>query len=312
MILFYGLGFIALFVFFIMPGSKVAMWLFVFAGVLDAGHGYITAFRSFYHSNRSFQKKAMAALVLVFLISTLLFYFHVPYLWTCLIYFTFYHHLKQNIGITKIYGRLVGLKNTLEEHCAKILIVASFIIMHTRPNLELNIFGSDDFFFFPLPVSSKPMVYFMLILTIIYLGRVSYLLMLNRTQLSYYLSLAVPVTVNVICFLFGENVFQVVGPLLLYHALIYIVITSEVMKTKNTFKFGPKFIFAMVIFAAIGFGVFETILSEQVDGFDYLNYHGVSLFILAMINAPAVWHYIIDGFIWKRNDQDFSQYMRTF
>jgi hypothetical protein len=117
MILFYGLGFIALFVFFIMPGSKVAMWLFVFAGVLDAGHGYITAFRSFYHSNRSFQKKAMAALVLVFLISTLLFYFHVPYLWTCLIYFTFYHHLKQNIGITKIYGRLVGLKARAFKSC---------------------------------------------------------------------------------------------------------------------------------------------------------------------------------------------------
>ncbi len=312
MILFYALGFIALFVFFIMPESKAAMWLFVFAGVLDAGHGYITVFRAFYHSNRSFQKKAMAALVLVFLISTLLFYFHVPYLWTCLIYFTFYHHLKQNIGITKIYGRLVGLKNTVEEHCAKILIVASFIVMHMRPNLELNIFGSDDFFFFPFPMSSKPMVYFMLILTIIYLGRVAYLVKRNKSQLSYYLSLAVPVTVNVICFLYGENVFQVVGPLLLYHALIYIVITAEVMKTKNTFKYGPKMVFAIVILMAFVCGVFETIMSEQVDGFDHLKYQGVSLVILAMINAPAVWHYIIDGFIWKRDDQDFSHYMRTF
>lgn len=312
MISFYAVGLIALFIFFFLPDSKISVALFIFAGVLDAGHGYITAFRSFSHSDRSFQKKAMALLIFIFLLSVLLFYLHVPYLWTFLVYFTFYHHQKQNIGITKIYGRLHKLTKTWEEAFAEFLILVSFFAMHTRPNLELNIYGKDDFIFFPIEGLSAHIIHFILLLTFLFLARVLYLLVRNKSRLSYYLSLAVPTTMNVVCFLFGENVFQIVGPLLIYHALIYIVITSDVVKTKNMLKYSPAIILVVVVSTAIVSGLLEFILSEQVESFSYLNHDGLSLLLLAIINTPAIWHYLIDGLIWKRTDPDFLTYTQTF
>lgn len=304
----YGISFILMLLFFLNINTQFSLFFFSAAAILDSGHVYLTFYRVITHSENRKRIYLIGLFIGLLVLTIILFALQIPKFWTFFVYFTFFHHLKQNIGLMRIYSSIIKLKWKLEENLAQFLLYFSFLTMHFRPNLNVTIYSSNDLLLFPrLGVYQFfSIINFLLLFLLLYSVYKKY--SFNKQTGAYALYLTMPTIINVFSFTFANNLQQMISPLLIYHSLTYLWITSDyIEKKKNQKKYFIKIIIVLTTIVLF-LGAIDNYYSDQLTSYNYTSVNFKDLLFIVLLTIPALWHYVVDGIIWKTKDVDFFNY----
>lgn len=269
---------------------------------LDSGHAYTTIFRTVLHENKDYRLvKYYWILGLVFLLLLLWQFLKVPYLFSMVVYFTFFHYMRQNFGILKWYE----LKNQqLLKGSSCFLYLSNlvpFIGFHFRENLRIHYYTGTDLFVYPdqklfLLFSGLHLATFGCFLFYAYSRRIS--LSSLTFILSNYLVYGVLLVQSI-------SAIVAVSVIVFSHGMGYLAIMQEGLTKTQPKRFRNLFFTTLILFVFVMVvGPSEYFIEEKFLNIsnDYLlmNQPFQNL-IISLYLLPTLAHYIFDAMIWKRN-----------
>lgn len=306
------------------------LWAWVvFVLGIDVSHVWSTFFRT-YFDRQEFENHRvilMISPIVLFMLAFSLAFISIEVFWRVLAYLAVFHFIKQQYGFLALYrlrkGKKVSTKLRLSD---KFIIYLGtgipIVIWHFSPDPNFNWFVQNDFVFFNNSVLVYTIIKYVLsslyfILLIIWfvvnlkngisLGAI---LWVSFTVLNWFWG---------IVFLESDIVFtitNVVGHGIPYLLLIGFYKSEKSRIKRKTFSFYKwiSIIFSIVlIFALIEEYFWDRLLNhEKGDFFDsftpYFEFfsenHSVEALLLAILVLPQLWHYFIDGIIWKANEKN--------
>jgi hypothetical protein len=250
----------------------------------------------------------------IFIISFL--YFQIPYLWSFLSYFTFFHLFKQNYGMLVLYSKKQN-SELGKKHIKKLfyfLIILPFIMFHFYPNIneKLNIFSNihgANFFF------NHGNIAIYSFLQIIYIISIFTWLIL---EIKYY-SKDQWFRFLLFFFIFAIHFISLINPLYLFalypiniihHVITYYFMTKKYYDELNLYKkviFNKRnLILFFILIITLVYNSLELISSEARS---YLNNElsAKQIILITLYMTPILSHFIIDSFIWRKNSEYFSK-----
>ena len=282
--------------------------VFVIYLFIDMGHAYSTVFRTYLRKKEIQKIKYWIIPIITFIVIFYWAYSGTPYLWSFLLYFTFFHHIRQYYGISAWYAKKQKYDLSKESKHIYLLTVIPFIIFHFRDVVHTALYQENELFLFGDTVYTK----FLIFGYLIYFSIQCFKWTINpQIKMMLKISLLYPVVIHVICFLFFKESFKAFIPLLVMHGISYIALVAYSMKKiqkVSYFKVLPiilSFVF-ICVFA-------ENLLLDDYDVFvaPYLLKNNILLSSIASIAVlPNLLHYIFDGFIWKKSNEDFVEIIK--
>jgi hypothetical protein len=305
-------------------------WLFLVV-FIDVGHVYSTLYRTYIDRSLVLSNKGLFfGLPLFLLVISILLHSTDPlWFWRILAYLAVYHFIRQQYGFLKIYSR----KNTYSKSKQNVdtitiyaVTILPVIYWHFAGNRNFNWFIKGDFISFIQPeLLLATQISFWLILLFYTLTEVGVILkndsfnfqknaILYGTGVAWYAGIIhynsdiVFTLLNVIC-----------------HGIPYMALVWIHGKKKHTAEGQPKFIFKLIygqfslfffivpllLFAWLEEGLWDTFVwKEHTTVFPVFNFMQMSVsksvlnILVPVLALPQLFHYVIDGFIWKlRNDK---------
>ncbi len=293
-------------------------WLFLIV-FIDVAHVYATLFKT-YLVKAEFERRKKLYIVLpiiCFLIGLFLFGFGGVVFWSTLAYVAVFHFIRQQYGFVRLYARKEE-KSRINRYSDALIIYAATIYpmlywFFSSPR-AFNWFVKKEFFRY----ESKFLIQ---VATSIYVLIVAYYLV--RIFQIYYKTKWLNIPKNMIIlgtllsWYFGIVYFNndlvftllnVVSHGIPYMALIYLKEIDSKPKEEIGMLFHFKnfkglFFFALVL---IGIAFIEEFLWETLVwkenfnfGFEMLQWQ---FLVVPLLTVPQFTHYLLDGFIWKRNN----------
>lgn len=300
--LLYGFGVVAILLSWVLEtqGYLFLLFAFIVQSIIDAGHAYTTGLIALNPRSPTFIRNLTLA-VLIFLFSFLWLSLQVPYFWSFVIYFTFFHHLRQFFGFYRLYQvkspNVAPPQNSLFYG----LLFAPLLALHFREGINVDIYTRNDLFLFPNKNLFLMSCFLIVLFFLAWLIQEMKIYKTQGLQGGRISSVFIPFVFHIYCFVFAETLPQILFPLLVVHGISYFSIVTKQLK-KN---FLPEWhtgllITALFIIAIVG-GTVEELLGSNLS-FNYLDVHFPisASALLALIITPSLWHYVIDGLIWKR------------
>lgn len=301
------------------------MWLFLVVFV-DVGHVYSTIYRTYIdkplinkHRNLFF---GLPFLLLV--ISILIYSISSIWFWRCLAYFAVYHFIRQQYGFLKIYSRkntYSKLKNQLDTITIYAVTILPVVYWHFSPNRNFNWFLKGDFILISnMSVFPYLVIWMFFAILTIYIGSELYVTIQNKcvnlqknsivigTALSWYLG---------IIYFNSDFVFTFLN--VVCHGVPYMTLvwihgkkTYSINTSTNFLKFVYGkfsliiFLLPLMIFAYLEEGFWDVFVWNEHGSvfviFRSIN-HALSKnllnIVVPLLALPQLFHYVIDGFIWK-------------
>ncbi len=305
-------GLIGLLISFNLP-EKSAIFLIYYYFVLmipDTGHVYFAFWRTIFRkeereSSPRYWIVPLAAIFVVFLWV----YLKIPYLWSAVVYFGFYHHFRQLYGFICWYEKLNKRFCKISNRFMYALTIFPFVIFHFRESVEVELYSDHDFIFFPSPqlFQSGLVVYVLLVgcWIIFEIG----LLKKGIRELNRFLAILTPSIVSAICFLKGNSTAEIMFPILMLHGFQYWAATGISLKRLNSKKYlNLKKVFLTLGLSSIGLVVIEFIILEPLVTLDYSYILTTSsikkAFLTAIFLTPVLCHFIWDAYIWRHDHKD--------
>ena len=272
---------------------------------IDSSHIYSTFWRTIFNKDERNRSKWMYIYspIIIFITFFILFLLKFPYFWNFIIYLTVYHQIKQGVGIYKWYQKNNKDYSKIPSILYYLITLFSFMAFHFRnPPIKINFYSSSDLFLYPNDILYFLSI-FLLIITIIYflINEITNFFK-NKRNLNTFVHSLFFLGVQVYCFLFGQNMFEVILPQLIYHAVSYQASVSiAITKTNHYWK--SKILLFLFLSLLIGFSAnrIEEYLDVSVNG-DVFN-----SFLLALYMIPTLCHHLWDAFIWKRSHPEWEK-----
>ena len=280
---------------------------FVFV-ILDIGHAYSTLLRTYFGKDKS-QKPVWVPIL--FILSVFFYCYNgLPYFWTFIIFYTFFHHMRQNYGLFKWYSYLNNYKNKWDGLHIHLLAIIPFAIFYMREIDYVPLYHFSEYHSFNLGGYLK---YFIISYTVYFLLICSSMLFKLHKQTiteAICLSFIYPSALNFACFMFFKNSNQAYIPLLVLHATTYLSLInfSEKRLKKEEYKLTKTW--GKIILIISFFGTIEYLVTDYFDIFvDSISMKGnATISLIASISVlPNLMHYYLDGKIWKKDDPDFKK-----
>jgi len=297
-------------------------WWVVLILLVDVAHVYSTLYRT-YFDRSSFKRYGWPLVVtpIVGFIAGVLLYLQGAWLfWRLLAYLAVFHFIRQQYGFLRIYSRRENLSiwdRRIDHFTIYYATIYPLIYWHLGGPRNFNWFVDNDFFFFHSDVLLKAATILYYAMTGTYIVRELYALwrngyvniprvvILTGTILSWYFG---------IVYFNGDMAFtllNVVSHGIPYMALIWLYgeRQREGGFLKVVFSQYGIVIFLGIIFllAYVEEGLWDmTVWKEHVNIFPVFHLSGGKLqnswlaFVVPLLALPQVTHYIIDGFIWRR------------
>ncbi len=277
---------------------------------IDSGHAYATAFRTYFKKNVFFSSPLYFSVpALCFFIFFCWAYFGLPYLWSFVLYATFYHNTRQHYGILKWYEKL----NSSLPHSTPFLYaltVLPFIGFHFKNFKYGGIYHDQEFFFYP---NQTLFLIFLGLNALILVGFIFYFFWTNKKQsipTPVFFSILFPALVNFCCFSLGTTVDQVLLPMVAIHGIAYFFLTARVLESTSTRKLNLWFFILPIIIVSAAFGFLEyltqTNLVKSAASIEYRGDWSTSLAV-SLVVVPLMTHYFLDAVIWRKNDSEFAK-----
>ena len=121
---------------------------FAFA-IADSGHVYTTAWRV--ATEKGIYAKLITYLVPVgvFALFFCWYYFKIPLLWSFVVYATFFHHIRQFYGISRMYQRLNNRFSKVSDYFLYIMTIMPLVMLHFTSGIEFTYYTDQDILYFP-------------------------------------------------------------------------------------------------------------------------------------------------------------------
>jgi hypothetical protein len=305
-------------------------WLFLVV-FIDVGHVYSTIYRTYVdkplinkHRNLFFGLPILLLVVSIMLhtISSMLF-------WRCLAYFAVYHFIRQQYGFLKIYSRkntYSKIKQRIDAFTIYSVTILPIVYWHFSPDRNFDWFLKGDFIVSTntshLPYIINALFFFVLIVYLIseiqssihnkFINFQKNCIVLG-TALSWYIGIIYFNSDFVFTFL------NVVCHGVPYMTLVWIHGKKTYSKSTSTsflkLVYGRFslliFLLPLVVFAYVEEGFWDAFVwNEHNSVFTIFKNISHSLsknilnIVVPLLALPQLFHYVIDGFIWKiRNDK---------
>ena len=282
---------------------------------IDSGHAYVTALRTYFQKNILLSNPRFILVpTLCFLVFFLWAYFGQPYLWSFVIYATFYHNTRQHYGILKWYEKL-NSPIPKSSFFLYFFTVMPFIGFHFKDFKYSGIYHLGEFFFYPQPIL------FSLFLTLNSIGLLWFLwtyaqkIWQNAPEKPAVFAILFPALINFTCFYLGNSLDQVLLPMVAVHGIAYYFLTAKVLKTNEAKSRHFGIYMLVIVLVSCGFGFMEYFTSanfaEVTSPEHYKGRLNMSL-IISLIVVPSITHYILDGMIWRKTDPEFKRTLSSY
>jgi hypothetical protein len=291
-------------------------WLFLIV-FIDVAHVYATLFKTYFVASE-FQKRKKLLIglpIVCFLIGIVLFSFGSKVFWSTMAYIAVFHFIRQQYGFMRLYARNESKKwawiDNLIIYTATIYPMLYWFLSSPR---EFNWFVENEFLHFESPFLIMVLSWIYGCILLFYVLRTSYFGIKNK-----YINIPKNAILlgTILSWFFGIVYFNndliftllnVVSHGIPYIALIYL---NEIDKKPSKelhslyhfkhFKGLLLFLFVLLLIAFSEEYLWEILVwKEQLSGTteDFSNWY---FLIVPLLTVPQFTHYLLDGFIWKKN-----------
>lgn len=288
--------------------------------LIDVSHVYSSLYRTYFDKivRQKHTKLLLITPILVVSLAASIHFISELLFWRLAAYLAVFHFIRQQYGFLKLYTRHEGIKQ-IDIWMIYVVTVFPMIYWHLSEPRNFMWFTANDFLFQPNQQIAQWFSYLFWIWVLIYYAleiknyiktrqiNIPKTLLIFSTMLTWYLG---------IVYFNGDMAFtmlNVVAHGIPYIALVYAAEQRKTYKQNGIWK---------ILFSDIGIFIFVGILfllAYVEEGFwnglvwhDHNNYfsifpninlnnHLILSFIIALLSTPQLTHYILDGYIWKRN-----------
>lgn len=287
--------------------------IFIAAILVDTSHVYATLWRTWF-SKDEMKRAAKIHLLLPVIILLVCFswcYFGLPYFWTAVLYLTVFHHIRQYYGVYRWSESLNLPKGSDFSNELYALTTLPFIGYHFRSDIVYQgFFVPDDM----LRLPNQMLFYAVWVTIIISLASIVFKIFKSyqtRTiRVPTLSTVLIPSFIHIFCFMISTNFFLSLLPVLAIHGMTYYHLTALAKQRTNAgiwqhYRLG----LTLIILISIMFGISEHFFTDiYIDLNNSQDYRGHFLLALgaAFVTTPAIYHYIIDGILWKHTHPEFK------
>lgn len=311
----------------------VSAWV-ILVLLIDVGHVYSTLFRTYFDKETfAAQRNTMVGIPVICAITGLMLYsFSDTLFWRVLAYLAVYHFVRQQYGFMRIYshGEAYGKwPKRIDSLAIYSATIYPMLYWHLNDHRNFNWFTEGDFFQANIPGASEVLFILYTLIMGIYIVKEVYSTYLNRhlnvnknavilgTAFSWYFG---------IVYYNGDLTFTLLN--VVAHGIPYMTLVWAWGRKKSKkgqlqdnrllrFVFnGPGillFIFIISILAFIEEGLWDSLVWREHTGIfisfgTWLQQAEKSMLkiIIPILALPQIVHYVIDGYIWKIKNDQFS------
>lgn len=299
------------------------IWLFLIV-FIDVAHVYATLFKTYFVKSE-FQKRKKLYLslpVFCFFIGLLLFQFGSIVFWSALAYIAVFHFIRQQYGFMKLYSRNEQNKyKYLDTIVIYTATIYPMLFWFLSPKRNFNWFVENEFFRIQAPKTLQFLTYLYVAILFLYLLKTIKIYLqtnyfnlpknaiISGTTLSWYFG---------IVFFNNDLIFtllNVVSHGIPYISLIYL---NEITKKSNQqlgllyfFKNFKGLLLFLTILLFIAFSeefLWEILVWNEHITSPNLHFQSWQFLIVPLLTVPQFTHYLLDGFIWKREKNSLIQF----
>ena len=313
--------FFVLLVFFLFPEfthenaeMDTLSWIFVVLTV-DVAHVYGSLWRTYWHKENFLlhRTKFIMIPILAWVIGVLLYSLSGKFFWTTIAYVAVFHFMRQQYGFMRLYSRhekQSKFANRLDFWLIHALCLYPIIFWHVHLPRNFSWMIEGDFLIGLPKIVEKIsfFIYFSLVLT--YLVKEMRCRTFNVPKNLLVLSTGLIWYVGIVYFN-ADIVFTVTNVLahgIPYMALVWAHERKEFTRLQNWW--GPFAFLGVLLFFAYGEEALWAgfVWREHLTAFEFMRGmpHIKEQYLLAilvpLLTLPQATHYVLDGFIWKRNE----------
>ncbi len=273
------------------------------AAWVDAGHVYMTGWR--FLGSRAVKERITQALWVsaIFIVCLSWLESGVPGFWSLVTYFTAYHHIRQFYGFSRWYERLSGAKSRFASNLLLGLTSLPWIGFHFRSDLDFGgFYTGQELFLLPNPLLLRACVVLWGAALLVYIGSLARVAKDGPLRVQGLIGVVAPALLQGLCFFFGRNMVEVLAPLQIAHGIAYNWVIGESTFRLGALRAGRKACHTVVWLAAAVLGTVTLFGENAVESFEYGVNDGrveTSPVLLALLATPLIWHYWVDGRIWR-------------
>lgn len=302
---FYGAGVVAaiIFAFISENAGSYAVLAFVITALIDSGHGYTTIWRAFRKPNKEYLRRHILTLFAILAIAASWMALRIPNFWSFVLYFTLYHHIRQFYGFSRWYQGLNQRACPTGDKFLYALLFIPLLLLHLRPGISFSIYGVNEILFFP---HAKLYEIGLLIYAAILASWIFFETKQWRAgfhEINRLSAIAIPTAFHIYCFLIAKTTAQIIMPLIALHGVTYFAIMAFSLRKLDPAKWSIITSTLIIVLTAVLGGSFGAWLEDTAVIYKYSQDDISALTIIAntLVVAPALWHYVVDGWIWKRS-----------
>ncbi|MBC7464583.1 MAG: hypothetical protein H7256_01200 [Bdellovibrio sp.] len=293
------------------------MWLLLVVGI-DVSHVYSTLYRTYFSSTVSPALKPFLTLIpiICFCVAFFAALRSTSFFWTVLVYVAIFHFSRQQIGFLRLFTDVQGRKtklHRLNEISINAWTLGSILIWHLQGPKTFQWFVADDFMFMQSLKVTEPFIKYFILLSFVVVMAINLRAFAQKqvskqvvlVLLSTFVSWYVPIVI-----LNSDFVFTFAN--VVSHGIPYLVLVySREVKQNTSFNRLHIFISVLIFFAFVEEALWDGFIwrdhAQFFESFYFLPQLAdgsfVKAFFLAVLIAPQLIHYVLDGFIWKKKYQ---------
>lgn len=288
--------------------ERTAIYFFVIAFLIDAGHVYTTFLESFTDPHEVKVHHTVWWAILAFILNLSFLVFLPSLFFYYIFYFTVFHNMRQGLGVSFLYQKSFTIKPMFFKSMYYFATLVPFVLFHFKSRasdaLGDRIIERLDLFQWFRP-ESLSMIYnwgqtfYLLALAMI----IIYLIVKKVEHIMAFLFFTL---VYAVSFLVLNNEIYAYSLLIVSHGIPYFFLMEKrisLTHPKNFIKRNAIFIllFNVVIGALIDFS--EDDIYDLTEG---------NVFVQALFFTPLIAHFLIDGVIWKKGHLKFEAFKKSF
>lgn len=324
--------FVALFISLFLPkdGNVSIAWWVALVLCIDVSHVYTTLYRTYFDktvlAKHSILLKAIP--ILCFAIGVILCSLGQIFFWRGLAYLAVFHFIRQQYGFIRLYSKNgINQYTWLDTLCIYTATIFPIIYWHLSGLKNFNWFMDEDFYFIPLQIILPYLfaIYYLIVATylvkeILIFVKTKYVNIPKNgivlgTLLSWYFG---------IVYFNSDLIFtllNVVAHGIPYMALVWAWGRKNSIKqpSNNSYRFifsSHGIIFFIGIVLVLGYveeGLWDAMIWNEKKSFfnvfylfnDY-DFSVHLIWLVPLLSLPQIVHYVLDGFIWKIQKDDFA------
>lgn len=286
-------------------GETSIIYALLATALIDSGHVYTTAWRTFLHPDEMRSSKLYFIVpVVAFVVFSSWHILGFKGLWSFVVYATLFHHVRQVYGLSKWYQALNKRPDRISDYFLYALAILPMVAYHFRPEVPNNYYSHNDLFLFPNINVLKGLY---LIYACVLASWIIYEMRIwkeGKKELNRILSVAFPALVYGYCFFVGKTVSQILFPLLFIHGVAYVGILSQTLNRTQTSRFRTFMVsLLVVVMTAVIFGLGESWMENNMISVDPSTEFWPGL-LIGLWLTPLFCHYFFDALIWKRTHRE--------